>query len=462
MADTVIRNGKVVFSDSIQNADVLIRKGKIAAFLQPNESVQDVTEINATGLYIMPGAIDPHVHYGLHNDVGEDFLKDTPVQALGGLTSLVCFHRGKENYMNSVLQWIKKGEENSYIDFAYTLGLVKKQDVTDLEKYVKEFGITTFKFFFDKQDIADVFYDLDNSQEKLTLDCADLYFCLKRMMQIDPRLQMSVHCENRDLFKALEVYVQNSGMDQYKLETFHATRPDFVESVALATAMLINGVIGSNLYAVHISSEKSIQTYEGLKNIGGKVILETCPHYLILDEHTPSALDAKVNPPIRTKKDSEALWQAIRNGSVKTIGTDNAMSYRAERYSKGHDFMSALTGFGSNGLMLPILVSEGYLKRKIPLTTISQVLSTNTAKAFHLAGKGEMKVGCDADFAMVDMQKERTVGPEMFGNCDYSIYEGMTFRGWPRYTMLRGELIVDNGVVVGKRGSGNYLFRTLG
>lgn len=461
MSDRIIRNGYVVFEDHIEKADILVRGEKIAAFFALGEQACDTAELDASGLYVMPGAIDPHVHYGLHNDVGEDFLKDTPVQAVGGLTSLVCFHRGKQNYLESVPEWIKKGEQNSLIDFAYTLAFVKRQDLKNLERLVKEFGITTYKFFFDKQDIADLFYHLDDPEDKLILDRADLYFCIKRMMEIHPGLQMSVHCEDRDLFKALETYVQNSDLDQYKLETFHATRPDFVESVALASAMIINGVLGANLYAVHISSEKSIQTYEGLRGIGGNVILETCPHYLILDEHTPFGLDAKVNPPIRTKRDNEALWEAIRRGSIKTIGTDNAMSYRAERYREGKDFMSALTGFGSNGLMLPILVSEGYLKRKIPLTTISQVLSVNTARAFHLEGKGEMRVGYDADFAIVDMNLERTVGPEMYGNCDYSIYEGMTFRGWPKYTMLRGEIIAENGKAAEKSGNGKYIFRTL-
>lgn len=460
MKKILIHDGTLVMEDKVVKADLLIEGEKIAGILAPGETGIDAERIDASDLFVMPGTIDPHVHYGLHNPVGEDFRNDTPVQAIGGMTTIVNYHRGNMDYFESIADWRRQGEENSLIDFAFTLGLCKKWDVENLERFVDELGITSFKFFFDKQDIADKFYHLPR-EDMLTLDKADLYFLLKKLREINPKLLMCIHCEDRDLFKALEEYVQNSDMDQYALETFHATRPDFVESICVANAILLSGVTKGNIYIVHTSSKASLEVYCALKHLGGSVTLETCPHYLLLDEHTPFGLDAKVNPPIRTQMDAEALWQGIRDGSIHSMGTDNAMSYRSERYEKGRDFMSALTGFASNGLVLPTLISEGYLKRGISLPRLSQVNSIHTARKFCLKGKGELVVGFDADLALIDLNIERTVGPELFGNADYSIFEGMTFRGWPKYTISRGEIIQKDGSITAQPGRGRYLFRKL-
>ena len=111
--------------------------------------------------------------------------------------------------------------------------------------------------------------------------------------------------------------------------------------------------------------------------------------------------------------------------------------------------------------MMPALISEGYLKRNIPLTTIAKVLSTNTAEVFNLPNKGAIEIGKDADLAIVDLEWERTITPELYGCSDFSIYDGMTFKGWPRYTISRGEVLQKDGVVLAKPGRGRYLKRTI-
>ena len=154
----LIRNGTVVFTDAVRRADLLIDGERIAAVLEPGAYEGDAEVIDATGLYVMPGTIDPHMHMGLYKPLGDAFRYDTPRQVIGGVTTLINYHRGKGNYFETVREAIRDGEENSLVDFAISLGLCAKVHLEQLEGFVSELGITSFKFFFDKQDIAHLFY----------------------------------------------------------------------------------------------------------------------------------------------------------------------------------------------------------------------------------------------------------------------------------------------------------------
>ncbi|MBQ3423621.1 MAG: amidohydrolase, partial [Clostridia bacterium] len=152
--DTLIKNGSVVFETDVRKADILIRGEKILAILSPGQYEGNAEVIDADGLYVMPGTIDPHQHLGLYKPLGDAFRMDTPRQAIGGLTTLLNYHRGKGNYFETVQDAIEEGEKNSLVDFGFSLGLCAKEHLTQLEGYVEKLGITSFKFFFDKQDIA--------------------------------------------------------------------------------------------------------------------------------------------------------------------------------------------------------------------------------------------------------------------------------------------------------------------
>lgn len=462
MQEFLIKNGTVVFENDAYPADILVRCGKIAGIFTPGEYSVGDEQIDATGLYIFPGSIDPHMHLGLYKKLDEAYRYDSAREAIGGLTTLIDYHRGKGNYFETVREEIRLAQENSYIDFAISLGLCAKKHLSELRGYATELGITSFKFFFDKQDIADKFYGIPK-EEALTLDKADFYDMLKYMREIDPRLLLCVHCEEPDLFRAITNKLMSQYPDTKSLEVFESTRPGFVEANSVASSMHINNEVGGNMYIVHVSSAQSLKMYTTLTEIlpNGKVALETCPQYLLLDKFASCGQDAKVNPPLRTREDIEALWEGIRNGSVKTIGTDNVPVDRANKYIKGTTLWDNYVGFSTPGMILPMLVSEGYHKRGIPLWRLSQVNSINTARLFCLAEKGEIKVGHDADLALVDLDWEREITPELFGFSDFSIYEGMKFKGWPRYTISRGEIIQKDGKVIASPGRGKYIARKL-
>ncbi len=465
MQELLIKNGNVVFEDEVKNADILIRDEKIVAIYEPGCAPEGCHNIiDATGLTVMPGAIDPHQHLGLYNSFEESYEVDTAREAIGGLTTIVEYHRGKGNYFETVKNEVEIGEKYSYVDFGISLGLCAKKHLDELEGYIDELGITSFKFFFDKQDIAHTFYDI-SKEEALTLDKADLYYIIKKLAKIDPKLLLCIHCEDPDMFRAFLKERQALYPDSISMADWDAGRPDFAESNCVASSMLINAEVKGNIYIVHTSAKKSLDVYSALtEHIDcGQVTMETCPQYLLLDkEHS---IDAKVNPALRSKEDNDALWEGIRKGIIKTIGTDNVPVTKQQKYTKNGKQCETLwdtwVGFSTPGVAMPALVSEGYLKRNIPLTTIAKVLSTNTAKAFNLAGKGAIKVGYDADLAIVDMNWERAITPDLFGCSDFSIYEGMAFKGWPRYTIGRGEIIQKDGKIVAKPGRGKYLKREI-
>ena len=456
----LIKGGKVVLTDKVIDADVLIDGEKIAAILERDSYEGDAAVISAHGMFVMPGTIDPHMHMGLYKPYADAFRYDTPRQAIGGVTTLINYHRGKGNYFETVQKDIDEGEANSLFDFAISLGLCAKKHLEELEGYINDLGITSFKFFFDKQDIAHKFYDIPK-EEALTLDKADLYFILKQLAEISPNLLLCVHCEDPDVFRALERKLkEDDSIDRYSLRSFGMTRPGFVETACVADSMWLNSQVGGNMYVVHTAAGSTVEMYKTLKEkFGGKVTLETCPQYLTLDENAPCGLLGKVNPPLHTKYDIEALWEGIRDGSISTIGTDNVPVDKCKKYERGDDIWDVYVGFGGPGIILPVLMSEGYHKRGIDMPTISRVNSTNTAKVFGLEKKGQIAPGFDADIVLVDPEWEREITPELFGYSDFSIYEGMKLKGWPRYTISRGEVIQKDGVVTAQPGRGRYIRR---
>ena len=172
----------------------------------------------------------------------------------------------------------------------------------------------------------------------------------------------------------------------------------------------------------------------------------------------PLEQKAKVNPPIRSDQDVEFLWQAVLDDKIKTVVSDHAC---ATLEKKQGDLWSSLPGFGGTSLMFPVLVTEGYHKRGLPLHRIAELSSANPARYHNLyPKKGSIMVGSDADFAIIDIDSEKEVTLEnLFTAQEFSPELGMKFKGWPDYTILRGQIIFENGKVVGKPGNGKFIKR---
>lgn len=458
----LIKGGTVVFPNRpTKELDVLVDGGRIVSFAEPGLVGEDTARevIDARGLHIFPGVVDPHQHIGIYNPMAEDFVAETKAAAIGGVTTIINYYRGKESYLESVPELIAIGEKNSMVDFTFSLGLLTRRHVKEVKDYAEELGITSYKFYRNYQDAVGRIFGVD---DPLDLDGADLAEILDVFARTSDRLVLCVHCEDMDIQRKTQKALQ-AGSPEDTLEFFSRTSPDFGETVSLMDTLYLQNVLGGNVYIVHLSAGTSVEFLQRTPWLSGTgVTVETCPHYLALTKDSPCGLLAKVNPPVRSQADCERLWEGIKAGIIKTIGSDNCPSRLEKKYGKGRDVWSTLPGFPGSGIILPVMLGEGYHRRGIPLQTIAAVTAYEPARALGLAPqKGTLEVGADADLVLVDLALERTVTAETFGSSDYSVYEGMKFKGWPVVTLSRGEVIARDGVVVAEPGRGRFLRRSL-
>jgi dihydropyrimidinase len=457
VVDLLLKNGTVVFpGDKVRKVDVGVVGGKIAGFYANSDGIEAQTVIDAANLHIFPGVIDPHMHIGIYNPLEKDFVEQTRAAAIGGITTLVNYFRGKESYHTYAPQLIETGEKNSLIDFTFSFGVLTQRHLSELEEIIKEHGITSYKFYRNYQDNIGKIFDVD---DPLTLDAADMMEILDLFKKTSEKLVLCVHCEDMDLQRSVVKKLKEGAVSD-TLAFFSKTSPDYAETASVMQALYLNKLVDGNMYIVHLSSGSSVDILEQMDWLRGEgVTLETCPHYLVLNEDSPCGLLAKVNPPIHTGADSEKLWEGIKKGLINTVGSDNCPCDLVKKYSKGRSVWDVLPGFPGAGMILPILISEGYHKRGIPLETVANVTSCQTAKALGLTGKGAVEIGADADFAVVDLDLEKEVKPEVFSGSDYSVYDGMKLKGWPVYTISRGEIIQKDGKITADQGRGRFIKR---
>jgi dihydropyrimidinase len=224
------------------------------------------------------------------------------------------------------------------------------------------------------------------------------------------------------------------------------------------TAFLFAEQTGCRIYIVHLSAAAGLRVAEDHFARGGHSYVETCTHYLTHTKHSELGSLVKVNPPVRTERDVEALWAAVADGRISVVGSDHNSRKREKKVGS---IWTASAGFPGVTTLLPVLLSEGYHRRGLPLERIAQVLSTNPARIFGLApAKGAIGVGADADLTLVDLDRDVVVDSSTFGShADYSIYDGWKLRGWPVATYVRGAPVMQDGEIVVPAGYGRAVAR---
>ena len=245
------------------------------------------------------------------------------------------------------------------------------------------------------------------------------------------------------------------------LASWNATRPPFVEADAVQRAGLFARHTGSPLYIVHTSSAEALDAARIARESGTQIYIETCPHYLTHDVGWSGRVIGKINPPLREASDREALWQGIASGLVDTLATDHV---HRDMSSKEGDIWAASPGCPGLETLLPIMLSEGFHKRRIPIRRLVQLLCENPARIMGLGDrKGIIAPGYDADFAVVDLDATSKVSnANVVSSAGYSIYDGWSLKGKVLHTLVRGEPVFENGALVEAAvGHGRYLRRKL-
>ncbi len=451
--DTIVRDARVVSVDGVVGCDLAIKDGVIAARLAPNTSVSAAEVISAGGRYVLPGAIDPHVHLGYMSTFEEQCEQDTRAGAIGGVTSMQIFTQIRDTAKFESLR--SAGESLSLIDFAFSPTIRSADDATVLDEAVTAWGVPSFKFFMAYR--AKEGPSLVPGSSPNTLNDGLMYEIFDRMARYNRDGRPLVACVHAENFEVTDWFIQKAidrGADG--LRAWHEASPGFAEAENAMRACYFAELVGCPVYIVHLGAKESAEAIRRARRTHPHAFAETCPHYLSRTCDDPIGNLGKISPPIRTAEDVAASWEALRDGTFATVGTDNTGT---KLQKKQGTIWEAARGMPGIGTLLPIVLSEGVNKGRMTLERAVAVTSTNAAKIFGLyPRKGSLDVGADADLVIVDLDREETVTPSLLQHySDYNIYEGMQLRGWPILTMRRGEVIARDLDVVAKPGSARYL-----
>ncbi len=449
--DFVLRGGRLVDSgrDGVP-LDILVKDGKIAAQMAPGTPVDaSVPVISAEGLHVFPGLIDAHIHFGFAEKITE-YSSETIYAAQGGFTTVVGYFLNNEAYADVFKREQEYAKTRAYIDYAFHFSTANEEHIAQLKDYVDSYGVTSFKYFMNFKGEEGRYLGLDGT------DDGYLYALLKAAADIG-EVTIVCHTENIEIVNRLRKKFIAEGLNN--LKDWSMCKPAFTESESCVRAMYFAEHLGAQIYIPHLSTRMALDEVRKWRGRYDKVYVETCPHYLTHTEDSTIGSIGKANPPFRSADDVEALWEGLADGSIDVIASDHVPR---KRETKLKPLALASQGFPGTATILPVLLHEGYHKGRLKLSRIAELLTSAPAKIFNLPTKGSFDVGSDADFALVDVNREQMVDPAKLGSySDYSLYEGQTLKGWPVRTIMRGQTVMNKGKITGEPGYGQYIFRKL-
>lgn len=437
-------------------ADIRIIGEKIAeiGFNLP-KSENNGREIDANGLSILPGGIDPHVHLSLPGYVPEkyqwadNFENGSKAALAGGITTLGCISvpEPNETPLGTLKRETKAAQKQIIADI-----MIHPVLQTPTEKMLQEFpqlvemGCTSVKVFMCTDDF----------------DEHPLGYLKALQVAKNAGILTMIHCEDNTILTATcQALIAE---DRGSLPNYAESRPVISEVVATQRAVAMCETTGAPIYVVHLSSERALQVCEEAQIRSLPVYVEGRPIFLYLtleQYHKPEGALYVVQPPLREASDVTALWEGIRKGTIHTIATDHAPHTREQKLDPSLNVTDLLPGINELQVMLPMLHSKGVLEGRISLERFVTLTSTNTAKLFGLyPRKGTIQVGSDADLVLWDLTAEQKVNnAEIFSKAGFSIYEGMKITGWPHITIRRGEVVYEGRKITAQPGSGQVVQR---
>src|SRR3954468_4388617 len=457
--DTVIRHGTIATASDTYQADVGIRGGRIVAI---GEALTDAGEVvDATGLLVLPGGIDSHVHISQPSGEGivmaDDFASATRAAAFGGNTFVMpyCLQAKGQPLREALKDYHALAEENCHVDHSFHLIIADPTDNVlgqELPALVAD-GYTSLKIFMTYADLALSDYQI--------LDVLAVARQTGALVQ--------VHAENYDAIRFLADRLERAGMTA---PYYHGiSRPIAVEREATHRAISLAELIDVPIVVVHVSNREAMEEIRRAQRRGLKIVGETCPQYLVLTEEDMQGLNMEgakyvCSPPPRDHLSQQACWEGLQQGVFSLFSSDHCpFRYDDEAGKltpKGRtSFRWVPNGIPGVETRLPILFSEGVTKGRITLNQFVALTATNHAKTYGLEGKGSIAIGYDADIVLWDLNKKATISQSgLHHGSDYTPYEGLEITGWPVGTMLRGRFVVRDGELVGAKGQGRYVTRS--
>jgi dihydropyrimidinase/dihydroorotase len=462
-SDLKVVNAKVVTPSETFIGGVAASDGKIIS-VGANSSLPDADQtIDAEGNFLIPGFIDPHVHWGLsryeydyHEGLAHDFETETRGAVHGGVTTVVNFLLQPESYLPDMEYFVEAGEENSYIDFAYHAIIHQDHHLDEIEGLAEE-GIRSYKVFYNWYKHASPELGIDHS------DSGRVYNVLNRVSDIDGGVVM-FHAENEDLAHEKRKELKEAGRND--LEAWSESAPNVAEAMQIESIAKLTEHTDSTAYIVHMSTGEGVEICERYQDRGVDINAETLPAFLTHTNDEDLGVWGKISPPLRGEESKEKLWAGLRNGVVEYAGTDHCPHKKAFKEKEGGkygDIWEAIPG-DNNGIeyFLPVMMSEGVNEGRISMERLVEVCAENNAKRWGLyPRKGALVEGADADMVIVDLNKSAVVDDDFYHTMEprYSTYHGEELTGLPTHTIVGGDLVVKQGELQVESGGRSYLPR---
>lgn len=460
MSSVLFKNGDLVTPAGVLQGDLLVRGGKIAALGGELEAAADAETrvVDASGCYILPGGVDPHVHLELPTPAGpsaDDFESGSRAALAGGTTTVLDFVTPEPGQgLLEALQLRRAAAKRALCDYGLHVTPTRWDDAVadEMRRCVAEEGVTSFKAYM-------------AYKETIGLEDRDLLAVMDAAAKLDALV--TVHCEHGDAVAYLQRKLLAEGKTAPRYHP--AARPPETEIEAVGRALLFARLTGCALYVVHVSTEIAAVALGEARRSGQAVAAETCPHYLLLGEEEydrPGFEGAAyvMSPPLRPEEDRNALWEALRAGGIQAVGTDHCPFDRRQKERGRVDFTRIPNGVPGIEDRLKLLYTYGVAQGRLSLPEFVERTATGPARIFGLyPRKGILAVGSDADVVLWDPEVEGVLSAgTQLQRCDTSIYEGFRTEGAPRLVLLRGRVAVEEGRVLLEPGAGEYLHRSRG
>lgn len=445
--DLAVNGGSVVTPSGVVKANVGVVGERIA--LVSSDSIDGREIIDASECLVLPGLIDPHVHFRMPQGAyftSDDYATGSRSAACGGVTTYIDFvvQPAGGSAVAAIRERLAEAESNSAIDFTFHAALTNSTDATLSEiSELASMGVKSFKFFLTYKKFG--FY-------------TDLGFLGDAMREIARVGGVAViHAEDDEILTRLSQKLMASG--ETGIRGLATQRPAYAEEIAIASVGILARETGCTTAIAHLSSRRGLVAVQRARKDGAPIVAETCPQYLILSQDLLSRPDGCLftfTPTMKEPEDAEALWTGIADGGITYLGSDHSPFDRAVKLS-ADGFAAISPGIPGTETILPLFFSEGVGNARMSVERLVEMTSSATAQLFGLPFKGRIQIGSDADLVVLNPEKEVTISSEILhSRCDYTPYEGVKVRGFPVLTVSRGEVVMRDGKFVGRAGRGRF------
>lgn len=471
MLDLVVSNGKVVTPDEIlSDVDIGVAGGRVA-LIGPRRTLPEATRtIDVGGRYVLPGLIDPHTHPGNLRAFEDDIRSTSRSAAAGGVTTIFGTVKSTRlappfrsltrpsdvvSFFNVFAAARESIERASVVDVGLSFMIATDEQAGEVPRYAQELGVRSFKFH--PATVPGRWHR--RIGHPVAADDGTIYLALEGVARAGA-LAM-VHAENGQIARVLRARLQAAHAQG--LRAWNDGSPDTGEASEILRMAFLCRAAGCRLYVAHITSRKGLDAVREARASGARVIVETCPQYLLHSiEDDPEKVLLKYSPPLRSSEDRDHLWKAVVDGEIQCIGSDHVPNRSRLKRGEG-DIWSAISGSTGTETMLAAILTEGVHRRRIDMPRVARLLSTEAALAFGVhPRKGTITVGSDADLTVVDLDVERTVriaDLRSRAETDWSPLEGRVLKGWPVWTIRAGQVIAGDPSSQ-EISSGRYLSRS--